>query len=59
MSCTSALFLGENGRFYVEGPRKSLGKTVIDTHPYVLSDAMGWGGVSIGQFTDAMTSYVI
>lgn len=57
VSCTQALFLGENGKFYVEGPRKRLGKTVIDTHPYDLTDAME--GVSIGQLSDALITYVI
>lgn len=57
--CTRVLLLGENAKFYVNGPRKKRGKTVITVHPYGLEDARGWGGVSATDLLEGLLPYFI
>jgi hypothetical protein len=60
VKCDRSIYLGNNGKFYVEGPRKRFfGKTVIDIHPYNLGDASGWGGVGAWHIADLLTTYFI
>lgn len=47
VKCQCAAFLGEDGEFYIEGPRReaSSGAMVVDIHPYSIEDATakdGW-----------------
>ena len=46
VECTRSLYVGTDGKIYIEGPRKKRGQDVIDIHPYCVDDARGWGGVS-------------
>jgi len=57
--CERLVYIDSNGKFYVEGPRNSFGKTIVDIHPYGLHDAEGWSGISARQITDLMTTYFI
>lgn len=57
--CTQVLLLGGNAKFYVYGPRKKRGKTVVTIHPYGLEDARGWGGVSATDLLEGMLPYFI
>ena len=59
------VYLGTDGRFYVEGPRKKkLGSVVvIDIHPYQLADARGFdewfGGVSRRELAEMLVPFFI
>lgn len=59
VSCTRHAYLGSNGKFYIEGPRKSLGRVVIDIHPYGVSDTRGWDGITEEHLAELLTTYFI
>lgn len=63
VKCDRVIYLGDDGKFYIAGPRKSFGKVVIDIHPYGLDDARSWdrifGGVSLTEISDLLTTYFI
>ncbi|MES2630560.1 MAG: hypothetical protein V4611_01250 [Patescibacteria group bacterium] len=59
VKCDRLIYLGDDGKFYVEGPRKSFGKFVIDIHPYTAEDAKGWGGIGASNIADYLTTYFI
>jgi hypothetical protein len=59
VKCERCVYLGEDGKFYIEGPRKSMGRTVVDIHPYDINDAIGWGGVDAREIADLLTTYFI
>ena len=60
IKCECAAYLGNDGRFYIEGPRRraSSGDIVIDVHPYSIEDAMNYGvsfgGVKVSQLVEAV-----
>ena len=59
IKCECAAYLGNDGRFYIEGPRRraSSGDIVIDVHPYSIEDAMNYGvafgGIKVSQPVEA------
>jgi hypothetical protein len=59
VKCERRVYLGEDGKFYIEGPRKSMGRTVVDLHPYDINDATGWDGVRASEIADLLTTYFI
>jgi hypothetical protein len=59
VKCEQVVYIGDDGKFYVEGPRNRFGTTIVDIHPYGLSDAMGWGGIGLRQIADLLTTYFI
>ena len=65
IKCECAAYLGNDGRFYIEGPRRraSSGDIVIDVHPYSIEDAMNYGvsfgGVKVSQLVEAVVMCTI
>jgi len=57
--CERLVYIDSEGKFYIEGPRNSLGKTIVDIHPYGLHDAVGWSGIGARQIADLLTTYFI
>ena len=60
IKCECAAYLGNDGRFYIESPRRraSSGDIVIDVHPYSIEDAMNYGvsfgGIKVSQLVEAV-----
>ena len=65
IECECAAYLGNDGRFYIEGPRRraSSGDIVIDVHPYSIEDAMNYGvsfgGIKVSQLVEAVVMCTI
>ena len=65
IKCECAAYLGNDGRFYIEGPRRraSSGDIVIDVHPYSIEDAMNYGvsfgGIKVSQLVEAVVMCTI
>lgn len=57
--CTRALYVGEDGKLYVEGPRKKLGMTIIDIHPLTVRDAWGWDGISANDVFESLLPFFV
>ena len=65
IKCECAAYLGNDGRFYIESPRRraSSGDIVIDVHPYSIEDAMNYGvsfgGIKVSQLVEAVVMCTI
>ncbi len=55
--CTRALYVGANGKLYVEGPRQRLGMTIIDIHPLTVNDARGRNGISANDVFESLLPF--
>ena len=54
-----SVYVGEDGKVYVEGPRLYCGFTVVDIHPYCVDDATGLGGLTAYKIAEMALAYFI